>query len=295
MHARHIRKERLIGWMFASCGTLSICVTLGIIAVLFWETIHFFHVVPLNEFLFGTKWTPLFSEKKFGILPLIAGTLLIASIAMIFALPLGLLIAIFLREYAPPRLRRLLKPVLEILAGIPTIVYGYFALLTVTPVLQKIIPSLAGFNALSPGIVMSIMILPLMISLSEDAIHAVPEHLRAAAYALGSTRLQVIFRVVLPSAMSGIVSACILSVSRAIGETMLVTVAAGMRPTFTMNPLVPVQTITAYIVQVSLGDTPTGTLEYSSIFAVAFVLFVGTFVLNIIAQKLRHSFRFSYA
>ncbi|PIR52481.1 phosphate ABC transporter permease subunit PstC [Candidatus Peregrinibacteria bacterium CG10_big_fil_rev_8_21_14_0_10_49_16] len=287
--------ERLIQWTFALCGAVSIFVTLGIFAVLFWETFHFFQEVPLGAFLFGTKWTPLFVQKQFGILPLISGTLLIALIAMIIALPLGISIAIFLREYASSHLRRTLKPILEILAGIPTIVYGYFALLTVTPFLQKVIPELAGFNALSPGIVMGIMILPLSVSLSDDAIHAVPEHLRMGAYALGAKRLEVVFRVVLPAAMSGIVSAGILSISRAIGETMLVTIAAGMRPLLTLNPLGPVQTITAYIVQVSLGDTPTGTLEYSSIFAVATVLFLCTFFLNTIAQRLRQSFQHMYA
>ena len=207
---------------------------------------------------------------------------------------LGILIAVFLSEYASPKVRRALKPVLEILASIPTIVYGYFALLWVTPMLQQVIPSLGGFNALSPGIVMGIMILPLVVSLVDDGMGAVPHSLRMAAYGLGSTRLQVAFRVVLPSASSGVIAACILAVSRALGETMLVAIAAGMRPAFTLNPLVPVQTITAFIIQVSLGDTPAGTLEYSSIFAVASVLFVLTLVLNVFAQKLRHSFSFKY-
>ncbi|MDO8649277.1 MAG: phosphate ABC transporter permease subunit PstC [Candidatus Peregrinibacteria bacterium] len=285
----------MVGWAFKLCGLLSLFVTVGIAVVLFAEAAHFFGEVSVVEFLFGTEWTPLFTEKHFGILPLVLGTLLVSAIAMIVAIPLGILIAVYLSEYASARVRRSLKPILEILASIPTIVFGYFALLSVTPFLQKIIPGLSGFNALSPGIVMGIMILPFVVSLTDDAMTAVPHSLRMAAYGLGSTRLQVAFRVVLPSASSGVIAACVLAVSRAVGETMLVAIAAGMRPTFTLNPLVPVQTITAYIVQVSLGDTPAGTLEYRSIFAVASVLFVLTFILNMLAQKLRASFKFTYA
>lgn len=288
-------KEQMVGWAFKLCGLLSLFVTVGIAVVLFAEAAHFFGEVSVVEFLFGTEWTPLFTEKHFGILPLVLGTLLVSAIAMIVAIPLGILIAVYLSEYASARVRRSLKPILEILASIPTIVFGYFALLSVTPFLQKIIPGLSGFNALSPGIVMGIMILPFVVSLTDDAMTAVPHSLRMAAYGLGSTRLQVAFRVVLPSASSGVIAACVLAVSRAVGETMLVAIAAGMRPTFTLNPLVPVQTITAYIVQVSLGDTPAGTLEYRSIFAVASVLFVLTFILNMLAQKLRASFKFTYA
>lgn len=287
-------KEQLIGWVFRSCGLVSIFITLGIAVVLFVETGHFFSQVSIGEFLFGTEWTPLFIEKHFGILPLLAGTVLVTAISMLIAIPAGILIAVFLSEYAPAGVRRVLKPVLEILASIPTVVFGYFALLWLTPLLQSFIPSLAGFNALSPGIVMGIMILPFVVSLTDDAMSAVPHSLRMAAYGLGSTRLQVAFRVVLPSASSGIIAACILAVSRAMGETMLVAIAAGMRPVFTANPLVPVQTITAFIIQVSLGDTPAGTLEYSSIFAVAAVLFLLTLVLNVLAQKLRLSFAYKY-
>lgn len=285
-------KERLIAWSFKLCGLLSIFVTAGIVVVLFVETFHFFRQVSVADFFLDTQWTPLFSEKHFGIWPLLSGTILVSAIAMLIAIPFGVLIAVFLSEYASPPVRGLLKPVLEILASIPTVVYGYFALLTVTPLLQGFLPGLSGFNALSPGIVMGIMILPFMVSLSDDAMRAVPNNLRMAAYGLGSTRLQVALKVVVPSSFSGIVAACILSVSRAIGETMLVAIAAGMRPIFTANPMVPIQTITSYIIQVSLGDTPTGTLGYRSIFAVASVLFVMTFVLNIFAQKLRQSFAF---
>lgn len=283
-------KENGIALFFGFCGFASLFISLGIIMVLFFETANFFKEVSFFDFILGTEWTPLFSLKHFGVLPLITGTLLVSAIALIIAMPLGILISILISEYSPQRVHQFIKPVLEILAGIPTIVYGYFALLSVTPLLQKIIPSLAGFNALSPGIVMGFMILPLIISLSDDAINAVPYDTRMAAYALGSSRLQVTFKVVIPSALSGIIAAVILAASRAIGETMLVTIAAGMRPNFTLNPLVPIQTITAYIVQVSLGDTPTGTLEYRSIFAVASVLFIITLSFNVIAQKLRYSF-----
>jgi phosphate transport system permease protein len=288
-------KERAVGWIFAACGFASILVTLGIAAVLFAETARFFRDVPAWEFLFGTQWSPLFTDKQFGMLPLLAGTVLVSAIAMLIAVPFGILIAMLLDEYVPQNIRRVLKPLLEILASVPTVVYGYFALLWVTPLLQRVIPGLVGFNALSPGIVMGIMILPFVVSLVDDAMGAVPHSLRAAAYGLGSTRLQVAFRVVLPSASSGIIAACILAVSRALGETMLVAIAAGMRPVLTLNPLVPIQTITAFIIQVSLGDTPAGTLEYSSIFAVASVLFVLTFGLNVLAQKLRRSFSHVYA
>ncbi len=287
--------ERLAALLFGFCGIVSVFVTVGIVVVLFSESVLFFREVPVWDFLTGTHWTPLFTTKHFGVLPLLAGTFLVSAIAMLIAIPFGILIAVYLSEYAPRHLRRLLKPVLEILASVPTVVFGYFALLTVTPLLQKIIPQLAGFNALSPGLVMGVMILPMVVSLTDDAMRSVSQSLRMGAYALGSTRLQVAFKVVVPSAMSGIIAACILAVSRAIGETMLVAIAAGMRPVFTANPLVPVQTITSYIVQVSLGDAPTGTLAYSSIFAVAALLFILTFVLNVFAQQLRLSFKSRYA
>ena len=276
------------------CGLLSIFTTIGIIGVLLFETIAFFKSVSIFDFLTDTQWTPLFVNKHFGVLPLFSGTLLTSTIAMGVAAPLGLLTAIFLSEYAPERMRRALKPILEVLAGVPTIVYGYFALLFVTPLLQRFIPSLSGFNALSPGIVMGIMILPLVSSLSEDAMYAVPRGLRDAAYALGSSRLQVAWRVVIPAAFSGITASFIIAISRAIGETMLVAIAAGQMPTLTLNPLVPIETMTTYIVQISLGDTPTGTLEYRTIFAVGMVLFLSTFALNLLGDRLRQRFREKY-
>jgi phosphate transport system permease protein len=288
------RIEFLIERVLFACAALSILVTAGIIGVLVFETAEFLAEVPVTEFLFGTEWTPLFFNKKFGVLPLVAGTVLVSGIAMAVALPAGLLSAIYLSEYAPTRVRRFVKPVLEVLAGIPTVVYGYFALLFVTPLIQRFIPGLSGFNALSPGIVMGIMILPLVSSLTEDALHAVPNGLREGAYALGATRMQAALRVVVPAAMSGISAAAILAVSRAIGETMIVAIAAGQQPRLTWNPLVPIETMTAFIVQVSLGDTPFGTIEYKTIFAVGMLLFIGTFALNLVSNWLRKRFREEY-
>lgn len=286
--------ERIIERSLLACGLLSIFTTIGIIGVLLFETIAFFEEVSVIEFLTGTAWAPLSVNKRFGVLPLLSGTALTSLIAMLMAVPLGILTAIFLSEYAPDRLRRVLKPVLEVLAGVPTIVYGYFALLFVTPLLQRFLPSLEGFNALSPGIVMGIMILPLVSSLSEDAMFAVPRSLRDAAYALGSSRLQVAWRVVVPAAFSGITASFVIAISRAIGETMLVTIAAGQKANLTFNPLVAIETMTTYIVQVSLGDTPSGTLEYRTIFAVGMVLFLSTFVLNILGDRMRQRFRERY-
>lgn len=287
-------KERLIeGALFLS-GLFSIFITIGIIAVLFFETYEFFKEVSIFEFLTDTQWTPLFSEKHFGVLPLFAGTFLTTVIAIIVALPLGLVSAIYLSEYAPERIRVMVKPVLEILAAVPTVVYGYFALLFVTPLLQKIVPDISGFNALSPGIVMGVMIIPIVSSLSEDAMHAVPMGLREGAYALGATRLQVATRVVVPAAFSGIAASFILGISRAVGETMILAIAAGQQPRLTMNPFVPIETVTAYIVQVSLGDTPTGTIEYKTIFAVGISLFLVTFGLNVVSYWLRKRFREVY-
>jgi phosphate transport system permease protein len=276
-------------------AAFSILVTAGIIFVLVWETGAFLQEVPLTDFLFGTVWTPLFFDKHFGVLPLVAGTLLCSAIAMAMALPSGLLIAIYLSEYAPDDVRRVVRPVLEVLAGVPTVVYGYFALQFVTPLMQTLVPGLSGFNALSPGIVMGIMILPLVSSLSEDALRSVPGGLREGAYALGATRLQTSLRVVVPAAFSGISAAIVLAASRAIGETMIVAIAAGQQPRLTLDPRVPVETMTAYIVQVSLGDTPAGTLEYRTIFAVGMLLFVSTFALNLISNWLRERFREEYA
>ena len=295
MYKRYQRvKERLIeGALFLS-GLFSIFITIGIIAVLFFETYEFFKEVSIFEFLTDTQWTPLFAEKHFGVLPLFAGTFLTTIIAIIVALPLGLVSAIFLSEYAPERIRVMIKPVLEILAAVPTVVYGYFALLFVTPLLQTIIPDISGFNALSPGIVMGVMIIPIVSSLSEDAMHAVPMGLREGAYALGATRIQVATRVVVPAAFSGIAASFILGISRAVGETMILAIAAGQQPRLTMNPFVPIETVTAYIVQVSLGDTPTGTIEYKTIFAVGISLFLVTFGLNVVSYWLRKRFREVY-
>jgi phosphate transport system permease protein len=289
------RLEPLIEWLLFACAVVSILTTVGIVLVLLGETIGFLREVSIVEFLFGTEWTPLFATKRFGVLPLVAGTLLVSGIAMLVALPAGLLSAIYLSEYANPHVRRVIKPLLEVLAGVPTVVYGYFALTFVTPALQQIIPELAGFNALSPGIVMGIMILPVVSSLSEDALHGVPNGLREGAYALGASRMQATTRVVVPAAFSGITAAFILAISRAIGETMIVAIAAGQQPRLTASPLVPIETMTTYIVQVSLGDTPAGTLEYRTIFAVGMLLFVGTFVLNLVSAWLRERFREEYA
>jgi phosphate transport system permease protein len=289
------RFEPAIEWALFLCALLSIGTTIGIIMVLAVETFAFLREVPITEFLFGTEWTPLFATPTFGVLPLVSGTILVSAIAMAVALPMGLLSAIYLSEYAPPAVRRVIKPILEILAGVPTVVYGYFALLFVTPLLQRVIPGLAGFNALGPGIVMGIMILPLVSSLSEDAMQGVPRGLREGAYALGATRMQTSLSVVLPAAFSGITAAFILAASRAIGETMIVAIAAGQQPRLTWNPLVPVETMTAYIVQVSLGDTPQGTLEYRTIFAVGMLLFLGTFALNLVSAWLRERYREEYA
>jgi len=272
-------------------GALSILTTAAILAVLAVETFAFFDEVSIGQFLFDTQWTPLFADAHFGIWPLVAGTALTAGIAMMVALPFGLLAAIYMCEYAGETTRRLLKPALEILAGVPTIVYGYFALVFLTPQLQELIPELAGFNALSPGIIMGVMIIPMIASLSEDALSAVPNTLREAAYGLGANRLPTIFRVVIPAAMSGIASSVVLAVSRAIGETMIVAIAAGQQPRLTADPRVPVETLTAYIVQVALGDTPTGTLEYRTIFVVGTTLFLATFVANLFAQRLTRRLR----
>jgi phosphate transport system permease protein len=277
------------------CALISVGTTVGIIAVLAAETAAFLREVPIADFLFGTEWTPLFSTPRFGVLPLVVGTTLVSLIAMLVALPMGLLSAIYLSEYSPSRVRRVVKPVLELLAGIPTVVYGYFALLFVTPLLQQVLPNLGTFNALGPGIVMGVMILPLVSSLSEDAMRAVPNGLREGSYALGATKMQTSLRVVVPAAFSGITAAFILAVSRAVGETMIVAIAAGQQPRLTWDPTVPIETMTAYIVQVSLGDTPQGTVEYRTIFAVGMLLFLGTFGLNLVSAWLRQRYREEYS
>lgn len=287
-------RERFIEGLLLAAALVSVATTGGIILVLATETVAFLREVPILEFLTGTEWTPLFATKHFGVLPLLLGTVLVSAIALAVAVPMGLMSAIYLSEYAPENVRRVVKPVLELLAGVPTVVYGYFALTFVTPLLQTWLPTLSGFNALSPGLVMGLMILPLVSSLSEDAMRAVPRGLREGAYALGATRMQTAVQVVLPAAFSGITAAVILAASRAIGETMIVAIAAGQQPRFTANPFVPIETMTAYIVQVSLGDTPQGTLEYRTIFAVGMLLFLMTFALNLVSSWLRARFREEY-
>lgn len=287
-------KEKSIEFLFLLCAFVSVFTTLAIIFILFYESYDFFKKVPLGEFFLGTQWTPLFAEPKFGILPLVLGTLMTTTIALIVALPVGLITAIFLSEYAPYKFRETVKPILELLAAVPTVVYGYFALLFLTPLLQKFIPDLSTFNALSPGIIMGIMIVPYVSSVSEDALRAVPMQIREGSYAMGATKFQTAVKVLIPSAFSGIAAAFIIGISRAIGETMVVAIAAGMMPNFTFNPLEPLQTITSYIVQVSLGDVPHGTLEYRTIFAAGIVLFFMTLFFNIIGYFLRSRIREKY-
>ncbi len=293
-HWKRLLSERLIRLLLAAAAVVSILTTVGIVSVLLFEAVLFFQQVSIWDFLTGTRWTPLFESKHFGILPLVTATIVTSGGAMMVALPLGLLSAIYLSEYSPDPVRRGLKPVLEVLAGIPTVVYGYFALLFVTPLLRQLAPGISVFNGVSASIVMGIMILPMVSSLSEDAMRAVPRSLREGAYALGSTKLEVSTRVVMPAALSGIAAAFILAISRAVGETMIVAIAAGQNPTFTLNPFVPIETMTAYIVQVSLGDTPTGTLEFQTIFAVGLTLFLITLVMNLLSQYIVRRFREEY-
>lgn len=287
-------KEGVIETILFLSALSSIFITISIVIILTYESFRFFKEVSVIEFLTGTVWTPLFAVPKFGILPLVAGTLLTTAIALIVALPLGLMVAVYLSEYAPHRLRETLKPVLELLAAVPTVVYGYFALLFLTPLLKKLITDLSGFNALSPGIIMGIMIIPYVSSVSEDAMKAVPMHIKEGSYAMGATKFQTAFKVVIPAAFSGIAAAFIIGISRAIGETMVVAIAAGMMPNFTANPIEPVQTLTSYIVQVSLGDVPYGTIEYKTIFAAGITLFLMTLFFNIFGFWLRKRIREVY-
>jgi len=287
-------KEKIIELILKLCASITIFTTIGIIAVLLFESISFFRGVSIFEFLTDTRWTPLFSEKHFGILALVSGTFLTASIAIAVALPIGLTIAIYLNMYAPKSFRKTLKPFLEILAAIPTVVYGFFALSIVTPFLQSIYPDLQTFNSLSAGIVMGIMIIPFISSLSEDALYAVPKSLKLAAFGMGSTRFQTSFKVMVPAASSGIIVSVILAISRAIGETMIVAIAAGQQAQFTLNPTIPIQTITSYIVQVSSGDAPQGSLEYKTIFAAGLTLFLFTFTLNSISFWIKKKYQEKY-
>ena len=279
-------KERAIKYALGACALVSVLTTLGIAAVLVLESIPFFQTVALAEFFGDTRWTPQFANKHFGIWALLSGTVLVTVISAVVALPIGLASAIFISEYASPWVRTVLKPGLELLAGVPTVVYGYFALTFVTPLLQTFIPGLGVYNALSAGIVVGIMIIPMVASLSEDALQAVPDSLEQAAYALGATKFESVLRVNVPAAFSGIMASFILGISRAIGETMIVTLAAGATAKTTLNPLQSIQTMTAFIVQVSKGDTPQGTIVYQSIFAVGLVLFLITLAMNIIANRI---------
>ncbi|MBV6457054.1 MAG: hypothetical protein HONBIEJF_00159 [Fimbriimonadaceae bacterium] len=280
-----------------ACASMAVVIVLGILFVLTREAIAFFQSpeVSVKEFFTGTEWSPTFSNPKFGVLPLVCGTLLITAGAAIIALPLGLLCAIYLSEYASPTARNLLKPFLELLAGIPTVVYGYFALIHITPLIRMVFPQTEIFNALSGAIVVGIMILPLVASLSEDALSAVPKVLREGAYGMGATKMEVTTKIVVPSALSAVGAAFIIAISRAIGETMAVTLAAGQTPKMTLNPLESIQTMTAFIVQISKGDTPAGSISYLSIFAVGVSLFIVTLVLNILAVRFVRRFRLEYS
>tara|TARA_B000000532_G_scaffold161506_1_gene130181 strand:- start:1583 stop:2455 length:873 start_codon:yes stop_codon:yes gene_type:complete len=289
-----VNKEKFIEFILKISAVVTILTTAGILYVLLSESISFFKEVSIIEFLTNKEWTPLFVKKNFGILPLVTGTLLTTFIAVSVALPVGITIAIYLSEYANKRFKKITKPLLEILAAVPTVVYGFFALVVVTPFLQSFIPNLSGFNSLSAGIVMGIMIIPYVSSLSEDALSAVPKSLRNASYGMGATRLQTSFRVMVPAASSGIIVSVILAFSRAIGETMIVAIAAGQQPRLTADPTVPISTITAYIVQVAKGDVPHDSLEYKTIFAAGISLFILTFLLNNISFYIRKKFREQY-
>lgn len=296
LNARRWRtwKERGIEAVLFLAAASSVFVTIGILTILIVESIPFLEHVPIKEFLTGTEWTPLFANPKFGILPLLCGTFLTTAIALSVAIPVGTVIAVYLSEYAPVKIREMLKPILELLAAVPTVVYGYFALLFVTPLLQKLFPQMSGFNALSAGLVMGVMIVPYVSSLSEDAMRAVPSYLREGSFAVGATRLQTSFKVVLPAAFSGVVSAYILAISRALGETMVVSIAAGLQPNLTVNPTEPVATITAFIVQVSMGDLPHGSIGYQSIYMAGLTLMLLTLVFNLFGFYLRRKFREAY-
>jgi len=287
-------KERLIEGMLFLAALVSVLTTVGILYVLLKESYVFFQHVSIVDFLTDTQWTPLFDDAHFGIMVLLSGTLTSSMVALSIAIPLGTIIAVYLSEFAPFAVREIAKPFLELLGGVPTIVYGYFALLFVTPILQALIPGLPGFSLLAAGIVMGIMIIPYVSSIAEDAMRAVPMHLREGSYAMGATRFQTATRVVVPAAFSGIASAYILGISRAVGETMILAVAAGMQPNLTFNPLEPAATITAYIVQVALGDLPHGSIGYQTIFAAGLTLMLLTLVFNVIGHLLRKKYREAY-
>lgn len=282
--------ERAVGAALAACALVTVATTLGIVLVLVWESVGFFRQVPVTEFFGATEWTPLFVDGQFGVWPLVAGTLLVTAIAALVALPLGLLAAVYVSQFAAPRVRRVVKPALELLAGVPTVVYGFFALTAVTPFLQLFIPGLGVYNALSAGLVVGVMILPLVASLSEDALGAVPRPLAEGAYALGATEGEVVWRITVPAALSGIVASFILALSRAIGETMIVVLAAGATPLLTLDPRESIQTMTAFIVSATLGDTPQGSAVFQGLFAVGLLLFLVTLAMNVGAQHIVRRF-----
>ena len=290
---RHLR-ETIIEFILLAAALVSVATTAGIVFILVKESLVFFDQVPLIDFLTDTQWTPLFDDAHFGILPLVSGTLVSSGVALLVAIPLGTIIAIYLSEFAPFKVREIAKPFLELLGGVPTIVYGYFALMFITPLLQQIYPDLPGFNLLSAGIVMGIMIVPYVSSVAEDAMRAVPMSLREGSYAMGATRFQTAVKVVAPAATSGLAAAYILGISRAVGETMILAVSAGMQPNLTWNPLEPAATITAYIVQVALGDLPHGSVGYQTIFAAGLTLMLITLFFNVIGHIMRKKFREAY-
>ncbi len=291
--SRHV-KERVIEFLLFGAAMLSVLTTAAIVYVLVKESWVFFEQVPLKDFLFDTQWTPLFDDAHFGIMVLLSGTITSSVVALLVAIPLGTIIAIYLSEFAPFAVREVAKPFLELLGGVPTIIYGYFALVFLTPLLQKIYPDLPGFNLLSAGLVMGIMIIPYVASLSEDAMRAVPMSLREGSYAMGATRLQTALRVVMPAATSGIAAAYILGISRAVGETMILAVAAGMQPNLTFNPAEPGATITSFIVQVALGDLPHGSIGYQTIFVAGLSLMLMTLSFNLLGFWLRKKYREVY-
>ena len=291
--SRHVAATAIEALLLAA-ALVAVATTLGIVYVLVSESWVFFKEVPLSRFLFDREWTPLFDNPQFGIMVLLSGTIVSSLVALCVALPLGTTIAIYLSEFAQPKTREWVKPILELLSGIPTIVYGYFALLLVTPLLQQLFPSLPGFNLLSAGLVMGIMIVPYVSSMAEDAMRAVPMHLREGSFAMGATRLQTALKVVMPAAISGVASAYILGISRAVGETMILAVAAGMQPNLTFNPMEPAATVTAFIVQVALGDLPHGSIGYQTIFAAGLTLFFITLCFNLVGHVLRKKLRQTY-
>jgi phosphate transport system permease protein len=287
-------RDRIVELLLLTAGLVAVFTTAAIVFILVYESAAFFDHVSIKDFLTDTMWTPLFADSRYGIMPLVAGTLTVTGVALLVAIPLGTIIAIYLSEFAPHRLRETVKPVLELLGAVPTVVYGYFALLMVTPLLQKVWPELPGFNMLSAGLVIGLMIIPYVATVAEDSMRAVPRYMREGSYAMGATKLQTALRVVVPGAFSGLAAAYILGISRAVGETMVVAIAAGMQPNLTFNPAEPAATITAYIVQVSLGDLPHGSIGYQSIFAAGLVLLLFTLVLNVIGFFLTRRFREAY-